>query len=206
MNTETHTIDGHTFIPQLLNYDGICIDAGCRGGNFSVRLRDDFNQDVIALDIEDFSKEKWTQLSNITFKHAALSPRSGETEAYYFGNGTANFLKGLNDVPGNTTERPCETKLVKCITLQEIYKEFGTSIELLKMDIESSEYEILVSMEPIPKQISVEMHQHTTPDLHDQYIDAIMEHLCKSYHCNLYIREWPRYKYMDCLFIRKDLI
>jgi len=95
---------------------------------------------------------------------------------------------------------------VPCITLQDIYNEIGTDIDLLKLDIEGAEYEILENLEPIPKQISCEFHEHCHTELHKLYIDKVLEHLCKHYHMNLYIREWPRYLFMDCLFIRKDLI
>jgi len=145
-------------------------------------------------------------MPDIRLKHAALTATPGQTEAYFFGNGTGNFIKGINGVPENSEARPCETKTVPCITLQDIYNEIGTDIDLLKLDIEGAEYEILENIDPIPKQITVEFHEHCHKNLHDIYIDKVMGHLCKHYNCNLYIREWPQYKYMDCLFIRKDLV
>lgn len=193
------TIDQHTFDETLLT-GGWVIDAGCRGFN----LANNMPGKVYAIDLEDFSKE-WFAPDTI-FKHAALTHYSGQTECYLFGNGTGNFIKGVNEVPGNTEDRPVQTIIVPAITLQDIYKEIGTDIDLLKLDIEGAEYEILENLEPIPKQISVEFHEHTVREKHNLYIDKIMNHLCKSYNCNLYIREWPQYKYMDCLFIRKDLV
>lgn len=200
-------IDNHTFDDDLLT-GGWVIDAGCRGFTFAHELliRD---CNVLALDIENFQVPNFNYLSSngkLIFKHAALSHKSGEIEAHFFGNGTGNFLKGINGEPGNTEDRPCETKSVKCITLNDIYNEIGTNIDLLKLDIEGAEYEILENLEPIPKQITVEFHEHCHADLHNKYIDKILDHLCKHYHLNLYIREWPRYKFMDCLFIRKDLV
>jgi FkbM family methyltransferase len=158
---------------------------------------------VYTVDIEDFrsTAPHWAN-----FKQAALTTYSGQTEAYFFGNGTGNFIKGINEQPGNTPDRPCENKVVPCITLQDIYNEIGTDIDLLKLDIEGAEYAILENIDPIPRQITVEFHEHTVREMHNIYIDKIMERLCKFYHCNLYIREWPQYKYMDCLFIRKDIL
>jgi FkbM family methyltransferase len=201
------TIDGHTFDEVLPYHDGWIIDAGCRGFNFSThfylpRGSNPFRR-IYAIDIEDFSVEAKGNCS--TFKQAALTTHSGQTEAHYFGNGTGNFIKGINEQPGNEPDRPCETKTVQCITLQDIYDEIGTDIDILKLDIEGAEYAILENIEPIPKQITVEFHEHCHKELHDKYIDKVMDHLCKYYHCSLYIREWPRYKYMDCLFIRKDI-
>lgn len=199
-------IDDHTFDEKLLR-DGWVIDAGCRGFNFANGVRDLYYDEkeknpVYAVDIENFNDD----IEGVVFRKAALTNHSGKTEAYFFGNGTGNFIKGINQVPGNLPDRPMQIQTVQCITLQDIYNEIGTDIDLLKLDIEGAEYEILENIEPIPKQITVEFHEHCHPGIHNKYIDKIMDHLCKSYNCNLYIREWARYKYMDCLFIRKDLI
>lgn len=194
------TIDGHTFDEGLVTGDGWIIDAGCRGFAFSHYT----GGEVYALDIEDLSDELPTCT---VFKHAALSHKKGTTEAYYFGNGTGNFLKGINDVPYNGPDRPCETKEVELVTLDDIYSEIGTNIDLLKLDIEGSEYEILAYLEPIPKQVTVEFHEHCHTKLHNEWIDKVLNHMSKNY--QLFQNpcpDWPRYKYMDCLFIRKDLL
>jgi FkbM family methyltransferase len=198
-------IDGHTFDHGRL-LGGWTIDAGCRGFEFTKFCLN--RGPVYALDIEDFEVPPMVgQMSHKRiFKHAALSHEQGQTEAYYFGNGTGNFIKGINGIPGNTVDRPCETKVVPSITLEDIYTEIGTDIDLLKLDIEGAEYKILENIKPIPKQITVEFHEHCHEHLHKAHIEKIMDHLCKHYHCNLHIRDWPRYHYMDCLFIRKDLI
>lgn len=200
------TISGHTFDETLLTKDGWIIDAGCRGWDFSYYFWKYRLNPVYALDIEDFSADKLYDDPQITFKHAALMAKAGEVEAHYFGAGDGNFIKGLNEQPYDGPDRPCETKKVNAITLQDIYNEIGTNIDLLKMDVESSEYEILLELEPIPRQISVEMHQHTTRDRHNKFINDILVHMGKNYYLNLYTREWPLYLFMDCLFIRKDLL
>jgi FkbM family methyltransferase len=201
------TLDQHTFDETLLS-SGWIIDAGCRGFALPSDFEAKYNIKYFGLDIEDFSDDfiRTFVEPNYKFKQAALTNHSGETEAYLFGNGTGNFIKGINGEPGSTEDRPVQKIIVPCITLQDIYNEIGTDIDILKLDIEGSEYEILENIEPIPKQITVEFHEHCHKELHDLYIDKVMNHLCKDYHCNLYIRDWPRYKYMDCLFIRKDLI
>lgn len=199
-------IDGHTFDQGKIN-GGWVIDAGCRGFEFSRYCLE--RGKVYALDIEDFTDDPVMPIvgrhfSNFIYKQAALTTRSGQTEAFYFGDGTGNFIKGINETPGNTPDRPCETKVIPCITLNDIYSEVGTDIDLLKLDIEGAEYEILEKLEPIPKQITVEFHEHCHEKLHRTYIDKIIDRLCKYYNLSLYIREWPRYKYMDCLFTRKE--
>jgi FkbM family methyltransferase len=198
-------IDGHTFDDTLLS-GGWVIDAGCRGFNFASMCEDLNRSKVYAVDIEDLSNESGGGKCNI-FKQAALSNVSSQTECYLFGNGTANFIKGINETPGNTEDRPVQTITVPSITLQDIYNDIGTDIDLLKLDIEGAEYLVLgEGFEPIPKQITVETHEHCHKDLHDKYWPSIFENLCKHYNAILHVREWPQYKFMDCLFIRKDLV
>jgi FkbM family methyltransferase len=198
----TIEIDGHTIIPELTR-KGWILDMGCRGFNLSVAFA---CQRVFAVDVEDFSFNSNIPPKTI-FKHAALMAHSGEVEAHYFGNGTGNFVKGINEQPYNGEDRPCETKPVKAITLQDIYSEIGTDIDLLKLDIEGSEYEILANLEPIPRQVTVEFHEHCNPILHNKWIDKVLQNMDKHYQLTQYpCPDWPRYKYMDCLFIRKDLI
>lgn len=197
-------IDDHTFDERIVvDGNGWVIDAGCRGFRLERTLTElVIGQPCYALDIDNFSDNE--VFGDTVFKHAALSHQRGTTEAYYFGNGTANFLKGINDVPSNTPERPCETRTVEMITLGDIYAEIGTEIDLLKLDVEGAEYEILLNMEPIPKQITVEFHEHCHGALHNKYIDAVIEKMRKDYHIHLFHIE-PRYHYLDCLFIRKDI-
>jgi hypothetical protein len=201
------TIDGHTFDNYILSdSNGWIIDAGCRGSEFAKHFYIGMQRKVFSLDIDSVGFDGVSPYGEYKFKQAALTHFTGETECYLFGNGTGNFIKGVNQEPGHSEDRPVQKITVPCITLQDIYNEIGTDIDLLKLDIEGAEYEILENLEPIPKQITVEFHEHCHTEKHNLYIDKIMDHLCKSYHCNLYIREWPRYKYMDCLFIRKDLL
>lgn len=206
------TIDGHTFDETLLTETGWVIDAGARGFNLPKELAKikprveykDFNYNTYCLDIEDFEKPEGNIVT--VFKHAALMAKAGEVEAHYFGAGDGNFIKGLNEQPYDGPDRPCETKKVNAITLQDIYNEIGTNIDLLKLDIESSEYEILANLEPIPRMITCELHQHCNPGMHKEWIERVLVHMGQKYYLNLYSREWPLYLFMDCLFIRKDLL
>lgn len=206
-------IDGHTLDETLLA-GGWVIDAGCRGFKFSEHFLQSRQSStnvpgIFCIDIEDFTASQYYrghEIPSFTLKQAALTNFTGETECYLFGNGTANFIKGINQEPGSMEYRPVQKITVPAITLQDIYKEIGTDIDLLKLDIEGAEYLVLKDFDPIPRQITVEMHEHVHPELHKQHFDEVFEGLCKHYNATLFIREWPRYKYMDCLFTRKDLI
>jgi FkbM family methyltransferase len=203
MSMETYTVDGHTFIPKLLKHNGWVIDAGCRGFNLSRELTV-LGCNVYAIDMDYiFNREHILYFK--AFREAALTHYTGEVDAYFFGNGTGNFIRPVNQEPGNTPDRPCEMRTVTAITLDDIYKEIGTDIDLLKMDIEGAEYEVMMKMEPIPKQITVEFHEHCHEDLHRKLIKPILERLSQWYHLHLFNVE-PRYHYLDCLFIRKDIL
>jgi FkbM family methyltransferase len=202
------TIDGHTFDNSKL-LGGWVIDAGCRGFEFTNYCLT--RSKVYALDIEDFTNDPLLSLaashnSKFIFKQAALTNYKGSVEGYFYGNGTGNFIEGINGKPGSTEDRPVKYQTIPTITLNDIYAEIGTDIDVLKLDIEGAEYMVLdKSFEPIPKQITVEFHEHVHAHLHNQYWEEIFERLCRDYHASLYIREWPQYKFMDCLFIRKDI-
>lgn len=213
----TITIDGHTFCPELLTESGWIIDIGCRGFNLPKWcaenkpriIHEDFNYNTYCVDIENFDKPEGNIVT--VFKHAALVSKSWKdihpkVKAYYFDNGSGNFIKGINEPPYNGPDRPCETKEVDTMTLEDIHNEIGTNIDLLKIDAEGIEYFVLGDLKVFPRMISVETHQHCHPHLHNEFWEGIFQRLCESYHCNLYVRDWPQYKFMDCLFIRKDLL
>jgi FkbM family methyltransferase len=189
------TIDGHTFDETLLD-DGWVIDAGCRGFSFAKHF-----PNVLALDIENFDNVP----KGVQFKHAALTCYSGEVDAYLFGDGTANFIRPVNEEPSNTEDRPCISQVVKAVTLDDLYQEIGKYIDILKLDIEGSEYEVMMKMEPIPRQITVETHEHCHEHLHAKLWPKIMKRMSEWYHIHLFHVE-PRYHYLDCLFVRKDIL
>lgn len=199
------TVDGHTF-DETRPRDGWTIDAGCRGWNFTNALfSDNWNPFVYALDIEDFSRENHYHKKRVKFRHAGLAAERGLVNAYYFGNGTGNFVAGINEVPYNGPDRPCETKQVELITLDDIYAEIGTDIEILKLDIEGSEYDLLINMKhAYPAQITVEFHEHCHTDLHNRLMPKVIERMARDYKMQTFIQE-QRYPYLDVLFTRKDL-
>jgi hypothetical protein len=84
-------------------------------------------------------------------------------------------------------------------------------IDILKLDCEGSEYMILSdsNFQPVPKQISVEFHEHAHKALHDEYFDKCMENLLKHYEAVQHERTQAHsagWNYWDSLFIRKDLL
>jgi len=98
---KTQNIDGHTYRQDLLK-GGWAIDAGCRFWRMTDYMQLS-GQKVLALDIEDFSDDV---PEGVIYKHAALMAKAGDVEGHYFGDGSGNFVKGINDIPYDGPDRP----------------------------------------------------------------------------------------------------
>src|SRR6478609_8086650 len=102
------TINEHTFCPDLL-IGKLVVDAGCRDFEFSYALAD-LGCPVLAMDIENFNHHAD---GKVWFRHGALWDKTEPLEVHRFGTGTANFVKGINEIPYNGPDRPCITETVQ---------------------------------------------------------------------------------------------
>lgn len=183
----------HSIDLDLLS-SGICIDAGCRGFQFSEAMRD-LGLYVLAFDLEDMQAP-----TGVLFQKGAIGH---ETKMVQYKETKDQQAKHVCNNGGNW---------VQMFSLNDIYKGLNEKdIDILKLDVESSEYLILSDpdFQPIPKQISVEFHIHCHRALHDQYYDKCMENLLKHYEPvkhQLTQAHGAGWNYWDSLFIRKDLI
>lgn len=190
------TIHEHTIDVDLLT-GGVCIDAGCRGFQFSEALRD-LGCKVKAFDIEDIQAP-----DGIDFFVYAIVPKSG---TYFYTDTKDQQAKFINSYG---------LKQVQGCGLNDFYDELFSlgekEVDVLKLDIEGSEYPILASPDfrPIPKQISVEFHMHCHRQLHEQYYKACMDNLLKHYEPVQHFMSQAHgagFNFWDSLFIRKDLL
>jgi len=186
------TIHEHSIDLDLLT-GGVCIDAGCRGFQFSEAMRD-LGCKVIAFDLEDMKAPE-----GICFYKSAITTRNGLVHYVDTKDQQAKHLADLGIA-------------VDAVCLNNVYEMNGLySVDVLKLDIEGSEYEVLSdpNFQPIPKQISVEFHMHAHLQLHDQYYDKCMENLLKWYEPvqhELTQAHGAGWNYWNSLFIRKDLL
>lgn len=190
------TIHEHSVDLDLLS-GGICIDAGCRGFQFSEAMRD-LGCEVIAMDLEDMEPDN---PQGILFMKRALMVEPGE---YYYVDTKDRQAKFISNMG-------IKVDGVGIHYLYNELKEQGKGIDILKLDIEGVEYFLLSdpNFQPIPKQISVEFHMHAHRQLHDQYYDKCMENLLKWYEPvkhELTQAHGAGENFWDSLFIRKDLI
>lgn len=173
---------------------GICIDVGCRGFQFSEAMRD-LGCTVYAFDLEDMKVPE-----GIDFLACAIGPESGRGFYVETNDQQAKYISN-SGIP------------VRILSINEIYEigqNKGKDIDCLKLDCEGYEYKILSDprFSPIPKQISVEFHEHAHKGLHDQYFDACIENLQKHYvpvKHERYAAHGAGMNWWDSLFIRKDL-
>lgn len=200
------TIAGHTFDESLLT-DGVIIDVGCRSFEFGAY----FPKDKTVYCIDPDPKVFYGLANNSNFKNlnVAISDKSGETT--YYENGEATMIREIDPDPTYPHINEKYKNKCKTITMDELYEITGTNVDLLKLDCEGAEYIILgETFKPIPKQISVEMHRHCVPDLHDREYPKIVERLSKDY----VVANDPLYEkrhgcpenWWDVLWIRKDII
>ncbi len=186
-------IEEHSIDVDLLT-GGWVIDAGCRGWKFSNAMKE-LGEKVYALDIEDMYPPE-----GIIFERKALSHYGGSTTVFLVGDKNGAHT-------GDVSYVGTRKGSVDCITLQTIKEKLDGEIDVLKLDIEGSEYFLLTeNFIPIAKQISIEFHEHCFKSLHDRLFFKCIKSLQEYYHI-AYLERMPMHgaglNYWDSLFIRK---
>lgn len=140
----------HSVDMDLLPEGANVLDIGCRGWDFTREMKL-HGKKVFAVDIDDLGL-KWTNFVNRPnlFTQCAISDFDG--------------LCGLMKSNDEQATRIDKTGTgIDCYTLKSFSKMVGVDFwDLVKFDVEGSEYEIIMSLEKAPaKQLSIEFHLHT---------------------------------------------
>lgn len=195
------TVGGHTFEETLLT-DGCIIDVGCRGFEFAnhfAGMNKYLAGKIYCIDPDPMVFVNISNPHGMVHLNVAISDKAGDSE--YYENGEATCLKQLHHFQDHRI-KPCKT-----ITMDDLYAITGTNVDILKLDCEGAEYIILgESFRPIPKQISVEFHNHCVPAIHQANYKAIVERLSKDYtmHNDVWeARHGAGFSFWDTLFIKK---
>lgn len=144
----------HSFDPTLLPpTGGNILDLGCAGFEFSNYFKG--VHDVYSVDLE------------VGEYQVAISDY----------NGQCGIVKS-NDPQATKIDR--NGSGLVCMTLQTFSKSVLVDFwDLIKMDIEGSEYQVIMSMDkPMAKQLSIEFHLHTKA--YGQYEMTLMEDKLKA--------------------------
>lgn len=202
---EYKCIGGHTFCHELLT-DGVIIDVGCRGFEFTNYFKDKI---VFCIDPDEtvFNNKEFTEFINYPPKQLclAISDKAGETT--YYPNGEATMIREVDPDPTYPHIDQKYSKTCKTITMEDLYKITGENVDILKLDCEGAEYIILgETFKPIPKQITVEFHHHCVPELHKEKYVEIISRLSKNY--TMLNDVWEQrhgcgFNFWDTLFIRR---
>ena len=181
MATRLVVVNNHSVAIDLLS-KGPVLDAGCRGFKFA-RYFVDLGHPVVMLDpaprvfstdpttINLFDRDPWAQF----FPYALVGP----------GHPSKASLRMTDDPEARyVTMLPKENDpVIECVTVDEIMKRTGVvSWDLIKLNIEGSEYDVLGSWPgPIARQLVVSFHEHTDRKQGDAAIHRIIDHLAKWY-------------------------
>lgn len=138
MNIEV--IAEHSIDIDLLPEKAMVLDLGCRGFLFTDELRRR-EHTVLAVDIDKFDRDDYFQF--------AISDKVGRVGIKRTSDPQATMIMDGSEV------MCMDLKMLMLTSRVDFF-------DLIKMDIEGSEYEVIMSMDrPYAKQLSIEFHLHT---------------------------------------------
>jgi len=150
-------IHGHTIDLSLLSNGGWVLDLGCRDFLFSGEMLY-YRMNVVAVDpYKDLKLEFKNEVKNFNFINKACVGIKKDKILYHeYTDWGANSIFKHEESLGYDNIKKYE---VETITIEEIMKQFNIEcFDLIKIDVEGSEYEILQNFNVNAKQISVEYH------------------------------------------------
>lgn len=188
------TIHEHTVDLDLLT-GNVVIDAGCLGFEFSEAMAER-GMYVLAFDVQPFDQH---ESNKIKYTRAAVGNFFGKVNYKY------------NERDPQATCLSVDGVEVDSVDI------FQCHADHWKLDIEGAEYTVLtdgrlsapISTIHLPKQITVEFHEHCQPIAHSMYFEQCMQNLSHNYVPVQHERTAQHgagFNYWDSLFIRKDLI
>jgi hypothetical protein len=135
----------HSFDLSLLPEKANILDLGCRGFLFTKEMRR-LGHNVAPVDVDDLG-------SDHSYVRAAATSVNG---------GFVQVIKS-NDPQGTKAQQSELPTGIRSYNIKGFCGIFGIPFwDLIKMDIEGSEYEVIMSLtEPPAKQLSIEFHLHT---------------------------------------------
>lgn len=171
------TISEHTVDETKINKNGWCLDLGCINFSFAKELKKYCNN-IICIDPNPNIDVSNIPTDIIFERIAILWDKSSVQSNYYIYNDTNGH--SLLNPSGDCCSLQAVTTTVTTTINQLMEKYNITKFELIKFDIEGSEYQILEKIDwSISKQFSIEFHDFRKmnpyfPD-NQKYYDLIFE-------------------------------
>lgn len=206
-------IHSHSVNTELLTEGGYVLDLGCRDFIFTQHMLNR-NMKVISLDpykgIE--VPEGLENHPNLIFLNKACVGIKKEEKVHYheYNDWGANSIFNLIE-HNNSQYNEIDKYEVGVTTIPEIMEEFKIEkFELIKIDIEGSEYEILLNFpKNCTKQISVEFHDWlglNPMEVHENFYSEIHTNQLSDY--KILVRKkvpmWYGETYSDVLYILNE--
>jgi len=134
-------IHEHKVAIDLLPDYAVILDLGCRGFGFTAYFRG-LEHFVVAVDMDELPEF-------MEYKRLAITDYTGYI--------------GIDKPMDKQATHVCHGDDVECMTLADFTKSVDVRFwDLIKMDVEGSEYEIIMDLkEPPGTQLSIEFHLHT---------------------------------------------
>ncbi len=150
-------VHDHNVDLALLPPKAKILDIGCRGFLFSNYFKQR-GHDVVCVDTDGIEGGEYHRV--------AITDRDGLVNVVHTSDPQGTWVQQSDS--GNTVSH----------TLESFSKKVGVnSWDLIKMDVEGSEQQILLSLSsPVAKQITVEFHLHTAA-YHETSVDRMVSHL-----------------------------
>lgn len=207
------TISEHTFEESLIKNSGWVLDLGCINFTFAKEIKK-YTNNIICVDPNPHIK--YTDIpKEIFYEKAAIITEDDIIEKKFF---------LYNDKNGNSLLNPpkdwcnlIDEIIVPTTTIPKIMMKYNIDqFDLIKFDIEGSEYDILKNIDwTLSKQYSIEFHdfRNMNPNypLNESYYENIFEKMLKyCYIAKHHITDHPGFpngmgrNYWDSLFILKE--
>jgi FkbM family methyltransferase len=156
-----------TFIMQEASYNlpdecrgGLCVDAGCNIGDFEMNYKNRFDKYVcfdvfeeniteakyntkdLGVDVEINKLAVWSE-SNKFINVMAYEPHTNKNLQHFGNSGNIGCIEFVG-AQGEGWKPENVIDLIETISIESIIEKYGT-INLLKVDVEGSEYEFLLN-------------------------------------------------------------
>ena len=181
---------GNYYVPTNL-YNGVCVDIGGNTGQFSLKYKDFFSKiHVYEPQIECFEiiKKNINGIDNITLFNEAVYNESGLyvdlISHSSFDSGSVAVKSERIIVKEWSSEIVCNK--CKTISLSDIVERAGGYVDYMKIDCETSEYNLLFGKDPSNiKYIGIELHWQIGKENFDKLVNHILKYFNNVHNDNL---------------------
>lgn len=187
--------DWKNFILEETNYvvhpncfGGICVDAGCNIGDFEIKNKNRFDKYIcfdvceenvnqcikntsdLGIDVEVYKMAVWDV--DDEYIDVMAYKKHNTSNLDYFGNsGNIGCIEAGDDYHGWSKDNVIDK--VKTISIESIIKKYGR-INLLKIDVEGSEYKFLLNKD-------LSQINYIVGEFHLGRENELISHICKTH-------------------------